>query len=186
LSQPIRSALRCFRPALGATPPDRRCPIRVLFCRPQLNQVAWKKVAPYALKCRAMVRKPSQSGMLTHGSSGGAGAARMSDDLDDHIDLDGGWGPGGCRLEGAWLWHPSTAGRSCEYGRVRHVSHRGMVLLRMPTSNTSIDVTYVCVRKVVVVGFQGGADCRQCPGAECRVQVHRRRVSLRLSTPWAA
>ncbi|GLI66826.1 hypothetical protein VaNZ11_010801 [Volvox africanus] len=68
----------------------------------QLNQVTWKKVAPYALKCRAMIRKLSQSGMLTQASSGGAGGVgRMSDDLDDHIDLDGSTGGSRRRNSGA-------------------------------------------------------------------------------------
>ncbi|GFR41578.1 hypothetical protein Agub_g2299 [Astrephomene gubernaculifera] len=61
----------------------------------QLNQVAWKKVGPYAIKCRAAVRKPSQTGLRTHGSVGGSAAVatRMSEDLDDHIDLDGAGSP---------------------------------------------------------------------------------------------
>ncbi|PNH08345.1 SNF1-related protein kinase catalytic subunit alpha KIN11 [Tetrabaena socialis] len=64
-------------------------------CR-RLNRVGWKKTAPYALKCRATVRRPSCDGMLTPtgslsmGGGGGlaGGATRMSDDLDDHLDLD--------------------------------------------------------------------------------------------------
>ncbi|KXZ45443.1 hypothetical protein GPECTOR_54g184 [Gonium pectorale] len=63
-----------------------------LFRVLQLNQVGWKKVAPYSLKCRACVRRPSSSGggLATHGSgpAGGAGG-RMSDDLDDQLELDG-------------------------------------------------------------------------------------------------
>ncbi|KAG2452015.1 hypothetical protein HYH02_003056 [Chlamydomonas schloesseri] len=79
----------------------------------QLNGVAWKKVGPYALKCRAAVRKPPQEQLLQlqrrRGSSGGGGsgaaggAARMSDDLDDHIELDGACGeapPGGASAGG--------------------------------------------------------------------------------------
>ncbi|KAG2426687.1 hypothetical protein HXX76_012997 [Chlamydomonas incerta] len=67
----------------------------------QLNGVAWKKMAPYALKCRAAVRRPPPSeeeeARRRRSSAGAAGgAARMSDDLDDHIELDGaGSGPAG-------------------------------------------------------------------------------------------
>ncbi|PNW84016.1 hypothetical protein CHLRE_04g211600v5 [Chlamydomonas reinhardtii] len=68
----------------------------------QLNGVAWKKVAPYALKCRAAVRKPPPQELRRRSSAGGSGSgaaggpARMSDDLDDHIELDGaGSGPPG-------------------------------------------------------------------------------------------
>ena len=61
----------------------------------QLNGVAWKKVAPYALKCRAAVRKPPPQELRRRSSAGGSGSgaaggpARMSDDLDDHIGVAG-------------------------------------------------------------------------------------------------
>ncbi|KAG2500353.1 hypothetical protein HYH03_001927 [Edaphochlamys debaryana] len=78
----------------------------------QLNQVAWKKTAPYALKCRAALRRPPGSvgggggGGSDGGGGGGAagaagGPARMSDDLDDHIELDGAGPPPSANPDGS-------------------------------------------------------------------------------------